>query len=386
MPRPAPLAFALLICASSACQPDAPRTQQLREDLQVQTVRAAVSGLSEPVTVEVPPGTGSLLIEVAGARGRYFLSKLATPAGRDLVTAGTYVTRESEDTHGGQVDWLLPNTPDEPSLRIQPGTYQLLVRGETLRGGPLTEDVAVSFYFKSEPVEGGSCGISLDFLVADDAIAPDEVGSTAETLATSLDELLAPTGIDVVDYKVSVLRLPGGSAARGDRPGVIVDRVAELLSFAAREEVIRPGALHVILVKRLGYLRPASGELMTGFSLGLPGPFERSSSNAAILLASNIDDAGRLSLDGLSSTLAHEMGHYLGLLHTSERGLELHDPLDDTPQCESGCDNVMAPLGGSGRGDQFTPDQVWVMQRHPLCAPPGAILAPHEPIGPAVTE
>ncbi|VAX26170.1 hypothetical protein MNBD_NITROSPINAE02-1692 [hydrothermal vent metagenome] len=35
----------------------------------------------------------------------------------------------------------------------------------------------------------------------------------------------------------------------------------------------------------------------------------------------------------LAKILAHEIGHYLGLFHTSERTGGIHDPLGDTPEC-----------------------------------------------------
>lgn len=37
----------------------------------------------------------------------------------------------------------------------------------------------------------------------------------------------------------------------------------------------------------------------------------------------------------LSKILAHEIGHYLGLYHTSEASGRLHDPLADTPECDT---------------------------------------------------
>jgi hypothetical protein len=82
----------------------------------------------------------------------------------------------------------------------------------------------------------------------------------------------------------------------------------------------------------------------------------------------------------MSNTAAHEVGHYLGLFHTSEVGGEYHDPLADTPECttdftydsdtwvddcdESTYQNLMWPVS-SGAYD-VTDDQLWVASSHPL--------------------
>ena len=70
---------------------------------------------------------------------------------------------------------------------------------------------------------------------------------------------------------------------------------------------------------------------------------------------------------------AHEVGHYLGLYHTSEQFGQGHDPLPDTAECgqrefPSGCDdldNLMFPFAGIEH-TTVTPDQVYVLQVNPL--------------------
>ena len=70
-------------------------------------------------------------------------------------------------------------------------------------------------------------------------------------------------------------------------------------------------------------------------------------------------------------TTAHEVGHFLGLMHTSEVGGQRHDNLDDTPvSCDaSDCwaTNLMDPLlDPGGPDDAITADQTFVLLRHPL--------------------
>ena len=57
----------------------------------------------------------------------------------------------------------------------------------------------------------------------------------------------------------------------------------------------------------------------------------------------------------------HELGHYLGLFHTTEGpSLSIHDPLPDTPR--GGANNLMSEFMSSV---VLTPGQGEVMLRHP---------------------
>ena len=70
-------------------------------------------------------------------------------------------------------------------------------------------------------------------------------------------------------------------------------------------------------------------------------------------------------------TAAHEIGHFLGLMHTSEVGGAEHDNLVDT---DDSCDandcwatNLMDPLlDPGGPNSTLTDDQAFVLLRHPL--------------------
>jgi hypothetical protein len=81
---------------------------------------------------------------------------------------------------------------------------------------------------------------------------------------------------------------------------------------------------------------------------------------------------GVVDTGAMAVTCAHEVGHYLGLYHTSESDGRLHDPIADTPECDGGtactdASNVMFWTGG-GRRSQLSAGQAAVMRHHPLVA------------------
>jgi hypothetical protein len=335
-----------------------------RDDLAIQIFQAEIrNGLSNEMVLNAPEGLQSVLMEVRGEKGLYYLTKFKTPAG-DLIEGAQYTTRFAREVPG-LVDWLYPNSP---TLSMDAGEYKILLRGETTDGSPLSEDIEVRLYAKKQ-TELDTCGVHLDFLVDKNAIDAADFEVALDRAVEWVNNLYAPTGIRVIDYQITQVNLPNPNF--DVESTTVTNQVDDVLRQARASGNARTNSLHVMVVRTIGGSEPA------GYAMGLPGPFDADRSNAAVLVSTDAytDGQGFLDVEGMASTIAHEMGHYMGLYHTSESSGLQHDPLPDTPTCDQSgvCSsefeqNIMSAGGGSSR-IKVTDDQAFVIKQHPLCVP-----------------
>lgn len=359
------------------CGSDAPVVETLRDDLQVTTYKSRISnGLSERIQFDIPFGVDSFLIEVRGDKGLYYLTELITPSGRDVIEGAKYTTRGAREVPG-LVDWLYPNAPD---LFAEEGTYTLTVRGiNAFTGNNLNEDVEILIYTPEEkPAE--TCGIYLDFLVDDAALGEATFGAAVERIVAQIDLSYRQIGIKVANYQTYRVNMQSSDINLGDNsaPAIVDDVLDRTVPIGAARE----NAIHVMLVRRIGGSDNPTFD-PAGYSMGLPGPYAADRDTSAVMVSTELyaDGSGSLDADGLASSLAHEIGHFMGLYHTSERNGADHDPIEDTPECDSEftCTdefrrNIMTSSfwlqgGPPSYRNRFTESQGRVMRGHPLCEP-----------------
>lgn len=347
-----------------------------RDDVTVASYQTHVhDGLSGEVAIDLPDDAGAALIELAGARGQFKLAELVTPAGDDVVESGGFMTRDAREADG-LVDWLYPNSP---ALALTPGRQRLRFTALDGAGVVGDEDVTVRLYTRA-PATGGA--LSIDFFFAADALDDaTQASPLGDALAARVAALYAQVGLEVADYTVGTLGIGGSDLVLADgRPTAASLATLERALAAAGA---RPHAVHLVIARALD---DGNGPV-AGYALGLPGPFAPDRPTAAVLVSAQpfvSPSTGELDSAAMGVTCAHEIGHYLGLYHTSERDGTAHDPIADTPECDGSgiCDdatNIMFWTGGGARS-KLTPGQGAVMRSHPLVL---AAAAPPSPPPPA---
>lgn len=147
--------------------------------------------------------------------------------------------------------------------------------------------------------------------------------------------------------------------------------------YAELMEVNEPGVVNLVVVPSFS---GAGGALTLGLAGGIPGPLAPTAYSAVgVNVAAHMGNDLQFSPEEgriLAETMAHEVGHYLGLFHPVEDGFVYWDALDDTAECNNRNDceaalgtNLMFPYtvcnGGScSPQDQLTSGQGDVLHRY----------------------
>lgn len=290
---------------------------ELPDAVVVETSESPLVAAGRPVTLRLPtgaPGTASVIEPSAPAH--LTASALATVA--PVVTL-------FDVAHVGPAD----PAPVSP-LDILSDTLTVRVPlGSTPVASPMGVDLTVvpssETSLRATTVSRAREGRVLDLRFFYVGVSREPGGSEpAPWLAAALVEVARIFGAaDLVLGEVTHHDVVGALATRYavvDRVGDDLPELSELLRLSAGA---RGPAVSVFLV------REVDGAL--GISGAIPGPPGMHGTPASGIAISTDMFAGD-SL-GLALTIAHEVGHYLGLFHTSESDGTILDSLDDTGEC-----------------------------------------------------
>jgi hypothetical protein len=162
------------------------------------------------------------------------------------------------------------------------------------------------------------------------ATTPEEAAALAAdpSVTGMLDEafrILATAGIALDPSTVQQLEAPDADEFRViDDDGELGDLLARL-DAAGRPQI----AAHAILVHRIAM---GPGTTVVARSTGIPGAPAHPTLRRRSALVLALDSLPKADA-AAGAVLAHELGHLLGLAHTSEANGEQHDAIADTPEC-----------------------------------------------------
>lgn len=257
----------------------------------------------------------------------------------------------------GTATVLVPGS-DDPRAAPTPGTYRLELATFEAAGYPLTpRQVAGHLERVAAVLKRPAPGGQLDLLVQ---VAPETGYGVADgggTWVRALLERFEALTREKLGVTLGEVRL----AALPPDAGVRVASVAQSRALWAAHSVAVPAArpINVLVVKSLAF---AGG--VAGGTPGAPGVYGRPASGVTVApLTSGPAATGVL--------LAHEVGHFLGLFHTSD---EFHgaDLVTDTPSCRTpsgaGCPderNLMFPYFPTREPLQLSAGQARVLEGSP---------------------
>ena len=338
------------------------------------TVDVFTDRLSAPLTVTLPTNAVSVefaSVAVSDTTSRVVVYRIDSPDGRLYDYSNINNQAKILPSVGpGSFSVLLPNTP---TLPFHPGNWTIKLLGAK------QTTAAVKAIIKTAPVDAlGTINLNLFF-----------VG------LANLNANSAPTDqrfrsiIDDVRHIYAQQNITIGSLRYIDITGADATTYRDLqdsdlgaLMKLSNNSLAQQNAANIFFVHTIIGGGIGGGFIILGESAGIPGnPFLGTTGSG--LAVTTADFPNGLSDIGL--TWAHEMGHWLGLFHTTEsRGTDF-DPLPDTPECGSardingdglvdpaecvgyGADNIMFWTNFSSmRPSVLTPHQQYVMLRNPV--------------------
>ncbi len=309
-----------------------------------------VLNLGEERTFTVPSNGVSFLLSAFGdssAGNGIGIATLTDPNGNEVVSA----LRENGTVIAGNGYGNVLN-PIIPSMQATPGTWSFV---------PFFGTTEVQLTLRTGDTPTSSTLTVKPFLTGTAYSASD-----IEPVLAVMETIYEDAGIQIEIESISTI---SGSNFSNVSSNFLNSTTSSLVQNGESDKA------NLFFIE--DFSGPDSGLL--GVASGIPGALGITSNQNGVLIG--IDghkQSGQILTQLLGETVAHEMGHLLGLFHPTESDGATFDPLDDTPQCTLGsiqpsdcigfgADNLMFWQGDLNiEQSTLTPDQVHIINYSPI--------------------
>lgn len=284
-------------------------------------------------------------------------------------TANPIIKLNPASPEGDPITVLIPNGPGSV---VTSAGYRALVSSFVRPASPAEVDLTQM----TRSSTGTAIDLDLFYVGVPHPSAPtDPPPAYVATAIQRIDAIWASAGIHVGDVRQHVLvgQLAQQFSIIDMNPQSLLDPWPDLPRlFELSAGVGRP-SVPIFLVRDVAQTLGISGDI--------PGPQGvHGTAGSGIAISLGPINAGGSTSDGidLGRVMAHELGHFLGLFHTTEQDGSSIEPLDDTPECpashDTNGDGVVSPSECSGFGadnlmfwapvgENVTPEQDQVVDR-----------------------